>query len=181
MFFSIYVGLKELHSRERIIHRMHFNHRLGFFYDHKSVIDTIFNISWQISIMKSKKVVKCHFVSALSCKCKCWLLKQLLATFYLKSLTNRVNAICFWWALFISVSSLSVIWSWREAGSWEVFLSLIQIACRDRIRGSLFRPSLTKTDINQYNIYRKQKVTISERRENDLICLPNQFYFQDMK
>ena len=61
----------------------------------QKLIDTIFNISWQIFIMKSKKVIKCHFVSALPCKFKCWLSKQFLATFYLKRLTNCVNAICF--------------------------------------------------------------------------------------
>ena len=77
------------------MHLMHFNQWLGFFYNHESKIDTIFNISWQIFIMKSKKVIKCHFDSALKCKYKCWLLGQLLTTFHLKRLTNCVNAICF--------------------------------------------------------------------------------------
>ena len=160
------------------MHRMHFNHQLGFFYGHKSVIDTIFNISWQISIMKSKKVIKCHFVSELSCKYKCWMLKQLLATFYLKKTWQIVSMPFVVDGLYLFPFRVCLSFDRDvEPGSWEVFLSLIQIACRDRIRGSLFRPSLAKpTKINATFIANKKL----QERKNDMICLSNHFYFQDM-
>ena len=147
------------------MHLMHFNQRLSFFYYHESIFDTIFNISWQIFIMKSKKVIKCHFDSALKCRYKCWLLGHLLTTFHLKRLTNCVNAICFLMGCIYfrseSVCHLIVTRWWRALEKFSWVLSLLQIACWDWARESLAMDKLTD---NTTIVANRNKHLVNDRK-----------------
>ena len=135
-----------------------------FLYNHKSEIDTIFNISWLHN--EKQKSHKSHFVPApVKCQCKCWLKETVGKKCHLKSLTNCVNTICF---LMGSIYFQWVCLSLARGGGAGLFTSFPEsdTNCLPRQRQSSIIVKTIRgpgeTDINQL----LQKGTRSEKLNN---------------